>query len=719
LAINTLIGGLGNDTLDGGAGADILNGGAGDDTYFVDVVKPTTGSGGDVINETTGNDTVKTTFSADLKSSQFVGIENLTLLGAALNATGDEEANELTGNDGANTLDGGAGADKMDGGKGNDTYIVDHTSDTVAETNNSAASGGIDTVLSSVTFGLGANIENLTLNGVGAMNGFGNELNNTITGNNSANFLDGGAGVDTLKGNDGDDIYIVEAIKSGATAIMQDMVAENFNQGVDTVYVRTGSINNPTDLGLSAAATLLVQANIETFSIQDTGNNKFNITGNVLNNLISGNAADNIIDGGAGTDTLSGGLGNDTYIVDIFGSQGFWQDSIVENGGIGEGVDTLKLRGSVVIPAANLATVIDIGDQPFSIENLDVSLTGSTRYDLVGSSADNILIGNSANNDINGDFGNDTLNGGGGNDTLRGGVDIGNDILDGGTGGDLMIGGSGNDTYFVDSATDIVRELAGQGIDTVKSSINYVLLGIAQNGGDDTGRNVENIELTGAAAINATGNHLSNTIIGNAAANILTGGDGSTSSIDTLIGNGGNDKLIGGIGNDILDGGADNDTLDGNAGNDTVKGGTGIDTLNGGEGNDTLIGGIGNDTLLGGLGADTFKWELADKGTNGSPSVDILSDFSISQNDILDLRDLLQDESINSLFNYIDFTTNSGNTEIRISSNGGFAGGIYSAGNENAHLTLLGVDLFTATGSTTEANLLQNLITQNKLITDV
>ncbi|MFM6756138.1 MAG: Calx-beta domain-containing protein, partial [Dolichospermum sp.] len=101
--------------------------------------------------------------------------------------------------------------------------------------------------------------------------------------------------------------------------------------------------------------------------------------------------------------------------------------------------------------------------------------------------------------------------------------------------------------------------------------------------------NVENLTLTGAAAINGTGNAGNNVIIGNGANNILTGLAGN----DTLNGGAGNDNLNGGDGNDLLLGGAGNDTLNGVAGNDT---------LNGGAGNDTLTGGLGTDTLTGRLG---------------------------------------------------------------------------------------------------------------------
>ena len=86
----------------------------------------------------------------------------------------------------------------------------------------------------------------------------------------------------------------------------------------------------------------------------------------------------------------------------------------------------------------------------------------------------------------------------------------------------------------------------------------------------------------------------------------------------------------------------------------------------------------------------------------------------------MDLKDLLVDESVaaDNLLNYLDITTNSGNTEVRISSEGNFNNGNYSAGSEDARITLTGVDLFGDTGTSTEADLIQNLVNNNKLIVD-
>lgn len=58
------------------------------------------------------------------------------------------------------------------------------------------ANGGVDTVRSSVSHNLAANVEHLTLTGTGGITGTGNELHNVLTGNAGANTLDGGGGDD-------------------------------------------------------------------------------------------------------------------------------------------------------------------------------------------------------------------------------------------------------------------------------------------------------------------------------------------------------------------------------------------------------------------------------------------------------------------------------------------------------------------------------------------
>ncbi|WP_028082760.1 lectin-like protein, partial [Dolichospermum circinale] len=128
----------------------------------------------------------------------FRGIIEIRQSGTVINGTnGNDNLIGTNGNDtlngffGNDTLNGGAGIDTLIGGLGNDIYIVDSTTDTITEN----ASGGTDTIQSSVTYTIAAlaNVENLTLTGT-AINGTGNAGNNVITGNSANNILNGGAG---------------------------------------------------------------------------------------------------------------------------------------------------------------------------------------------------------------------------------------------------------------------------------------------------------------------------------------------------------------------------------------------------------------------------------------------------------------------------------------------------------------------------------------------
>lgn len=469
----------------------------------------------------------------------------------------------------------------------------------------------------SISWVLGANVENLTLTGSDAINGVGNALDNVLTGNAAANTLtggdgndtlDGGAGADTLIGGKGNDTYVVD--NAG------DIVQEAAGEGTDTVQ---------------SSISYTLTDNVENLVL--TGNTAINATGNALDNTLTGNRAANVLDGGAGADTMIGGAGDDIYLVDNV------NDVIVEQPN--EGTDTVRATVSYTLSA--------------NVENL--VLLGTADLAATGNGSANIITGNAGRNVIDGKGGTDKLDGQDGGDlyiigdvrdhlrpeitdtgtsgidevritaTIAGAVTIfagdtgiervvigtgtdlvadtsgtaaiavsaaraanaleiiGNagankitgtafaDTINGGAGADTMVGGKGDDTYYVDNSADKVVEGRNAGIDHVFASASFTLA-----------PNVEILTLTGNAAINGTGSTGDNTLIGNDADNVLNGGKG----------------------NDILIGGG---------------------------GNDTLIGGIGADTLTGGLGADHFRFTSPVKA--GAP-VETITDFSSAQGDVLE-----------------------------------------------------------------------------------
>ena len=174
-------------------------------------------------------------------------VENLTLTGSAnINGTGNGLANVLTGNAGNNTLDGRGGADHMAGGAGDDTYRVNNAGDVVVE----ASGQGTDTVLSSVSYTLADNVENLTLTGRGSNSGTGNALANVLIGNSGNNILNGGAGPDTLTGHGGQDSFVFNTAL-GATNI--DTITD-FNVAADTIVLDHAIFTGLTGTGTLSAA---------------------------------------------------------------------------------------------------------------------------------------------------------------------------------------------------------------------------------------------------------------------------------------------------------------------------------------------------------------------------------------------------------------------------------------------------------------------------------
>lgn len=381
MAANLLKGEAGNDTLDGGAGIDTLIGGPGNDIYYVDHIN-------DLVVENRaqdGLDTIYSTVTRSLGTFQ----ENIVLIGrATINATGNSLRNRLVGNESANALNGQSGADTMIGNGGNDIYYVDNKGDVVVE---ESILGGVDTVMSSISFTLNQFVDNLHL-GTGAINGTGNNLNNYILGNSSANrltghdgadTLDGGSGSDTLIGGFGNDLYIIDNEK--------DLIIESTIDGdIDTVH---------------SSVTRTLGSNLENLVL--TGTLAINATGNILNNLLIGNSGANIITGAMGDDTLNGGFGADTLVGGL-GNDVYFVDTSLDK------VKEISIEGGT--DTINSSVTWTLGS---FIENL--SLIGNMPINGTGNIYNNLITGNRTNNIINGKGGNDTLSGGSGQDTLIGG----------------------------------------------------------------------------------------------------------------------------------------------------------------------------------------------------------------------------------------------------------------------------------------------------------
>ncbi|MBD2199480.1 MULTISPECIES: LamG-like jellyroll fold domain-containing protein [Calothrix] len=654
-----LYGNDGNDTLIGDAGNDTLYGGAGDDTadystaiYGINVsininFRPEELIGSQFFDDGFHNQDFLNGVE-HIIGSQFndniIGSDRQFLDGKLFSAgnnkldggAGDDQLSGLGGNDtliggvGNDTLDGGAGDDTLIGGTGDDTYVFDadtwQGSDTINETIIIALRTHHNRYVSARNVFEQWNIngfpstindwEKFTVINTGdgkiALTTFHDRYVSATSApyriNNVPKQIQDWEKFTVINTGDGKialktfhDRYVSASWTygiNGEPTSIQDWekftlinLGNNSTDTLDFAATTTKTIN--LDLSLTGrqqinenlSLTLGITIGSQTLiNIKNALGGSLNDTlrGNNLNNFLTGNDGDDnlygedgndILDGGAGIDTLIGGRGNDTYIVDNT------SDTITENAN--EGTDTIQ--SSVTFSLANLP----------HIENL--TLAGTAAINGTGNATNNVIIGNSGNNTLNGDAGTDTLIGGAGIDTL--------------------IGGAGNDTYIVDSTTDIITENANEGTDTIQSSVTFSLENLPH---------IENLTLTGTAAINGTGNAANNVITGNSANNTLNGGVG----IDTLIGGAGNDTYIVDSTTDVITENANEgtDTIQssvtfslanlpnienltltgtaaingtGNTANNVITGNSGNNTLNGGGGDDTLDGGAGDDILIG------------------------------------------------------------------------------------------------------------------------
>jgi Ca2+-binding RTX toxin-like protein len=136
------------------------------------------------------------------------------------------------------------------------------------------------------------------------------------------------------------------------------------------------------------------------------------------------------------------------------------------------------------------------------------------------------------------------------------------------------------------------------------------------------------------------------------------------------------------------------------------------DTLLGGGNNDILTGGEGNDILTGGTGADTFVWLSGDE--VGAPN-DTITDFNTSEGDVLDISDLLGGvvENAATLDGYLHFEFDGTDTIVHINTDGDYTSDTNEPGKDEQTITLENVDLTQGGTLTTDADILNSLLTNN------
>ncbi|MDP2821074.1 MAG: calcium-binding protein [Sulfuritalea sp.] len=649
---DSIAGDIGNDTLDGGTGNDALDGTAGNDTYVF-----ARGYGQDTITDASGTDGIA--LGADIATSDvqvwrdtsnlYVGVTGtadvLTVQGWYDLTTNRVESIKFAdgaiwstttlaapffGTTGADSLSGTPGNDMLSGFGGNDSLTSDAGNDTLdGGTGNDAMDGGAKNDI--YIFG----------------RGYGQD---TITDVSRTDIITLGAGLTTADvqiWRDTSNLYVGIAGTSDVLTVQgcYDLTTNR----VESVKFADNTVWNATTL---AAAPFFGTTGVD--YLYGTGGND-SLLGFGGNDTIYADAGNDTLAGGTGNDLLDGGAGNDTY---LFG-RGYGQDTISETSGTADIVqmaaDVAPVDIWVSRDASNLYLSIKGTSDKLTIQNWyadsnyqieQVKFADGTIWTVGDLNArtstvtegDDFVWGTTGGDAINGLGGDDQLMGTDGNDTLNAGA--GNDLLNGGTGIDCTAGGAGDDVYVVDIAGDVVTELASEGIDTVTSSTAYTL-----------GAYVENLILTGATAINGTGNTLDNVLTGNGVANTLNGGTG----VDTLIGGLGNDiYVVDNAGDSIVEQvGEGTDTVQssigytlatnvenltlsgtvansgtGNELNNSLTGNSAASTLSGGAGNDSLNGGTGADMLIGGAGNDSYTvdnvgdvvTEVADEGIDSVAS---------------------------------------------------------------------------------------------------
>jgi VCBS repeat-containing protein len=432
------------------------------------------------------------------------------------------------------------------------------------------------------------------------------------------------------------------------------------HQGFEHFTIKAA--NGVTTLTTGAGEDIIINNGIGANNLTlGAGNNRIETGGGV--NTIDFTSGNNTIKTGDGANTITGTSGHN-YID------------------TGAGVDTITVGiGDNIIKSGDGASTIIAGDG----NNFVCSGVGADTITL--GHGDNVVLAGDGANTVVAGGGKNFIIGGGALDTLTAG-DGGNYIDGGPAGANTIVSGGGNDTIFGGIGADTIS--AGGGDDRIH------ILGVGANtvhgeGGSDTlivdfsdaTAAITNTTPAGAFAAGYTG---------------TIGGSGATSytGIETF-------DITTGSGNDIIMTGDGDDILFGSVGDDALSAGAGDDVLTGGEGINTLTGGSGSDIFI----------------VNGANSKDTITDFSLSEGDVLNFADFLDydDDANTDLTSYLNVSFDNSNNSSTITANSaGNIGGTASESGDTLSVVIRDANFMDLGGN--QGDILQNLINDNHLIVD-
>ncbi len=526
----SLYGGDGADTLTGGNGNDTVNGGPGADIFKT--ATGASGDGSDVYIGGTGNDTMdysgRTTAvavdigpafafkagSVDLSTLTYPGDLDAEDIVFSVDGAADVTVTFATPADAADVVtqintEAAASVAALDqaGHLVLHALVVGPASELVVNAGGSALTV-VGITAGTVTGadaddGLSGENDDVTYT---VENVIGGAAADTLTGSDQVNILSGGGDVDTidgyenatcpagggdvLNGNDGNDIFLMDAypncgaiLNGGAGTDIADFSARTADLTI--TIDSTGNDGDPT-ANSAAGEKANVKTDVETVL---GGSADDHITGSAAADELHGGDGADVLNGGAGNDTLYGGPGNDELngaadddIVVESGNDAAYSPAIaagtgddVINGGLG--VDkvsyasrTADLTATLCVNAAatGVPTGASLGAEcedddgdPLLTEkdglvNIEWLAGGDGDDDLSGAEGDEVIEGGAGADTLHGGDGADSLYGDGGDDFLYG--QAGDDYVEGGAGDDLIDGGDSDGDVCISDASDVTED---------------------------------------------------------------------------------------------------------------------------------------------------------------------------------------------------------------------------------------------------------------------